>query len=130
MSGNARAPGPLEMAILEILWERGASTARAVHDVLARERALAYSTVLTVLRRMEAKGTLSRRKVSRSHVYEARADKVVFRKKSLSDLLARFFSGSPGKLIAHLVEEKNISADELARIEDLIAEQKKQSREE
>ncbi len=125
---NTRSPGPLEMAILEILWRQGASTARAVHDALSRERTLAYSTVLTVLRRMEAKGTLSRRKVSRSHVYEARTDKSSYRMSSVSDLLARFFSGSPRKLIAHLVEERKISAKELAKIEDLIAQQKSKKR--
>lgn len=114
-------PGPLEMRILEVLWEKGPANAKTVRDEIAKDRELAYSTVLTVMRRMKAKGMLRRKKVSRSHEYEALKDRTAFKKASVRDLLVRFFSGSPSELILHLVKDQKISEKELSKIEDLLA---------
>lgn len=124
MAKEINTPGPLEMKILEVLWEMGPANAKTVRDEIAKDRELAYSTVLTVMRRMEAKGMLRRKKVSRSHVYEAMKDRTAFKKASVRDLLVRFFSGSPSELILHLVKDQKISAKELSKIEDLLSDGK------
>ena len=92
------------MAILEVLWGRGPSTAREVHEQLQESREIAYSTVLTVLRRLEERGQLTREKVSRSHVYQAAVAATDLRRRSLTDLVSRFF-GSPGELVLHLLKK-------------------------
>ncbi len=125
MTDAPRTPGELEMAILDVLWRRGAGTAHDVRDELAAERSLAYSTVLTVMRRMEEKGMLSRRKESRRHVYEPAVDRTSIRSSSVRDLLRRCFGDSPGELVMHLVEEDGLSAKELQRIEALVSAKKK-----
>ena len=96
-----------------------------MREVIAKDRDLAYSTVLTVLRRMEAKGMLTRKKVSRSHVYEPAVDRAAFKKATVKDLLVRLFGGSPTELMAHLVEEQKITSRELSKIEKLLARRKK-----
>lgn len=118
-------PGPLEMEILKVLWEQGPSNVKKVREELLKSRDLAYSTVLTVMRRMEAKGMLLRKKVSRSHVYKAVVDRSSFQKATVSNLVFRLFGGSPGELILHLVREEKISAKELSKIEDLLARRRK-----
>lgn len=125
MTDAPRTPGELEMAILDVLWRQGAGTAHDVRDELAARRPLAYSTVLTVMRRMEEKGMLTRRKESRRHVYEPAVDRASIRTSSLRDLLKRCFGGSPGELVMHLVEEDELSAKELQKIEALVAAKKK-----
>ena len=118
----AGIPGALEMAILDSLWRGGAGTAHEVRDRLAPQRDLAYSTVLTVLRRMEEKGMLSRSKVSRCHVYEAAIDRKEVRRSSLRELLGRCFGGSRDELLLHLVQDEKLAEDELRRLEQLLRE--------
>ena len=78
-AGLARLFGALEARILEVLWERGPSTAREVHQALGRDRS--YKTVLTVLNRLVEKGVLRRRRRERAYVYLPR--------ESREELLAR-----------------------------------------
>lgn len=115
-----RPPGELEMSILEVLWERGASTVHEVREGLARERDLAYSTVLTVLRRLEAKGGLTRTKVSRGHVYEAAIDRDTVERVSVRELVGRVFGGSSLDLLMHLVDDEQLAPAELDLIEELV----------
>ena len=117
-----RTPGRLELAILDVLWDEGPSTARQVLEQLSAEPKPAYNTVLTVLRRMEQKEMLKREKVSHSHVYAAAIDRNALRSGLLRDLLARLFDDSPGEMVAHLVKERKISAKDLTRIEALLAQ--------
>jgi predicted transcriptional regulator len=119
-------PGELGMAILAILWERGPSTAAQVHERLARRR-LSYSTVLTVLRRLEEKGELARSKVSRSHVYQAKVDPRTLQRRSLKEIVARFF-GSPGALATYLIEDEHLGEDDLRRLEELLRERRGRAR--
>jgi len=120
----ARTPGHLELAILDVLWDEGPKTAREVLERLSADPKPAYNTVLTVLRRMEQKRMLRREKVSHSHVYEAAVDRNSLRSGLLRDLLSRLFDDSPGELVAHLVEQRKLSAKELARIEKLLSDLK------
>ncbi|MBI4879224.1 MAG: BlaI/MecI/CopY family transcriptional regulator [Planctomycetes bacterium] len=115
------APGRLELALLEVLWRDGPATAQQARERLHGRKKPTSSTVLTVLRRMEAKGWLTREKVSRSHVYLAAVDRDSIRRRTLKDLLARLFDDSPEELVAQLVSDRRLTAKELERIEALLA---------
>jgi len=112
--------GPLEIAVMEILWTTGESN---VHDVSARlNRPLAYTTVMTTLDRLFKKGLLDRRKEERSFVYAPRFTKAEWERKRAGDLLAAFLAGpkpSGDLLISCLVdlvgEQDAALLDELER---------------
>ena len=115
-----RSPGELELAILEVLWRLGPSTPRQVLDELSTHRELAYSTVLTVLRRLEEKRLTRRRRQGRGHIYRAAVAAPAVRRRSIKELLGRFFEGSPAELVMELIRDEEITPAELARIEKLI----------
>jgi predicted transcriptional regulator len=112
--------GPLEIAVMEILWATGDSS---VHDVIRRlERPLAYTTVMTTLDRLYKKGLLDRRKEERAFVYAPRFTKAEWERKRAGDMLAAFFAGpkpSGDLLISCLVdlvgEQDGALLDELER---------------
>jgi predicted transcriptional regulator len=97
--------GPLEITVMEILWETGESS---VHDVVQRVgRPLAYTTVMTTLDRLYKKGLLNRRKDDRAFLYAPRSTKAEWERKRTGDILATFFAGprpSGDLLISCLVD--------------------------
>src|SRR3954451_24516248 len=97
--------GPLEIAVMEILWEHGESN---VHDVVQRlSRPLAYTTVMTTLDRLYKKGLLDRRKEERAFFYAPRFTRAEWERKRAGELLAAFFAGpqpSGDLLISCLVD--------------------------
>ena len=99
------ALGPLEINVMEILWERGESN---VHDVVRKlDRPLAYTTVMTTLDRLFKKGLLARRKFERAFLYSPRLSRREWEHKRAGDFVAGFFSGprpSGELLISCLVE--------------------------
>src|SRR5581483_6837181 len=88
---GVRMMGPLEIAVMEILWAGGESS---VHDVVARlPRALAYTTVMTTLDRLYKKGLLDRRKEERAFLYAPRLSRAEWERKRAGDFLAAFLRG-------------------------------------
>lgn len=113
--------GDLEAAIMNVVWQRGETTVEHVRAALAPERDPAYTTVMTVMSRLAAKGVLEREKQGRAYVYRATAEQSEIAGSMLSTLVERFYSGSPGRAIAHLIEtEEEMSEEDLARLEELI----------
>lgn len=109
-------PTDAELAILRVLWERGASTVRQVYDELGRERPLAYTTALKLLQIMTEKGLVDRDERDRTHVYRARLSQDQTQRQLVRDLLDRAFGGSPGKLVMQALATKRASADDLREI--------------
>src|SRR3954467_11085572 len=101
----ARSPVPrptdAELAILRILWERGPSTVRQVHDVLARDRQGAYTTALKLLQSTTEKGLVERDERDRTHVYRAAQGEEQTQRQLVRDLVDRAFGGSALKLVTH-----------------------------
>ncbi|MGE5486705.1 MAG: BlaI/MecI/CopY family transcriptional regulator [bacterium] len=96
-------PPPLELDCLRELWKLGRPAAvREVQHALQPTRELAYTTVMTVLERLVNRGAASRRKSGRSFVYEAAVSREVLRRAAVNELLANFFDGSSGELMAYL----------------------------
>jgi predicted transcriptional regulator len=103
MPNTARdVPPPLELACLKALWTLEEGNVRAVQQVVAQSRPLAYTTIMTVLDRLVRKGKLTRRKVGRSFVYSPAASRDTMRRVALRELLDGFFDGSEEQLLHFL----------------------------
>src|ERR1019366_6599731 len=95
-------PPPLELACLKALWSLQEGKVRAVQEVVARSRPLAYTTIMTVLDRLVRKGKLNRRKVGRAFVYAPEASRDSMRHAALRELLDGYFDGSEAELLEFL----------------------------
>lgn len=119
---RATTPRPTdgELAILRILWDRGPSTVRQVHDILANERQAAYTTALKLLQIMTEKGLVERDERDRTHIYRARLSEETTQRQLVRDLLDRAFGGSSTKLVMQALATKRASAEELRDIRNAI----------
>jgi predicted transcriptional regulator len=119
-----RSPAPrptdAELAILRILWERGPSTVRQVHDILGQERTAAYTTALKLLQIMTEKGLVERDERDRTHIYRARLSEETTQRQLVRDLVDRAFGGSSTKLVMQALATKRASAEELRDIRKAI----------
>ncbi len=97
-----RRPSPLELQALKALWTLGSGTVADVRDALEPERELAYTTVLTLLDRLETKGAVQRRKKGRGYVYRPELSREAALERALERLASDFFQGSRERLSAYL----------------------------
>jgi predicted transcriptional regulator len=95
-------PPPLELACLKALWSLQEGKVRAVQEVVARSRPLAYTTIMTVLDRLVRKGKLNRHKVGRAFVYAPEASRDSMRRAALRELVDGYFDGSEAELLEFL----------------------------
>jgi BlaI family transcriptional regulator, penicillinase repressor len=119
---NLSRPTDAELAILRVLWSRGPSTVRQVHEALSRERETGYTTVLKLMQIMTEKGLVERDESERTHVYQARFTQEATQQRLVSDLLEKAFGGSASQLVMQALAAKPASADELAEIRRLLDE--------
>lgn len=125
---TAVRPTGAELEILGVLWERGPSTVRDVHERLARDRDLGYTTVLKLLQIMSEKGLVRRDESQRAHVYAARTPAEQTQRQLLGDLLERAFGGSAALLVQQALSSRKTSPEEISRIRaylDALEEEKK-----
>jgi predicted transcriptional regulator len=115
-------PTDAELEILSVLWERGASTVRDVHEVLSQNKPTGYTTVLKLMQIMYDKGLVKRDDTTRAHVYEAKHPQENMQRQIVGDLLDKVFAGSAMKLVMHALETKRTSTEELAQIRGLLDE--------
>jgi predicted transcriptional regulator len=108
------------LTILRVLWDRGASTVRQVHDVLCRERPTAYTTALKMLQIMTEKGLVRRDETDRTHVYQAKLSEEQTQRQLVRDLVDRAFGGSASKLVLQALATRRASSEELGEIRRLI----------
>jgi len=105
-----------ELEILRVLWEKGPSTVREVHEALEEDRRTGYTTVLKLLQIMTEKGLVRRDERERAHVYEARSPREETERVLVGDLLERAFAGSASALVLRALSSKRATAAELAQI--------------
>lgn len=117
--------GDLQLAILEVLWQRGEATAGEVHQDLLEERGLAPTTIATMLRKMDERGLVAHRRDGRTFVYSPAVDRDAVHKSMVGDLITRLFSGDPKALVHHLVTEGELDVEELDDLRKLIARAKR-----
>lgn len=104
--------GDLQHAIMAVFWERGEATVAEVHEAL-HDRGLAFTTIATMLRKMERKGVVAHRAEGRQFVYRAKVTEKQVRRSMVGELIGRLFDGDPGALVAHLVTEHEVDVSEL-----------------
>lgn len=120
MTDRMPRPTDAELAILRVLWERGPSTVREVHDALAETQDTGYTTVLKLMQIMTEKGLVVRDETQRAHVYESRSSEQKTQRQLLADLADRAFGGSPAKLVMQALSGRRASAEELNQIRLLL----------
>lgn len=106
--------GERELDVMAVLWEIGSGTVTEVRERL--ETPLAYTSVLTMLRNLEAKRFVRREEEGRGHRYFPRVQQQAAQRTALSRLVAQLFQGSPQALLAQLVDQHDVSAEELQRL--------------
>jgi BlaI family penicillinase repressor len=117
--------GDLQLRIMQVLWQQSEAAVSDVHHILASERDLAYTTIATMLRKMEAKGLVNHRLEGRSFIYRAAVAAETVSKGMADHLLEKLFEGSLADMVNHLLRTREVSRDELSKLEQLIAERKK-----
>jgi predicted transcriptional regulator len=120
--------GDLQLKIMKVLWGRAEpATVADVHEALSDEGKLAYTTIATMLRKMEARGLVRHRLHDRKFLYRPAVQAEEITRKISAHFLDRLFEGSLADMLAHLLTTQEISCEELARLEELIAKRKQKS---
>jgi len=115
-------PTPAELAILQVLWSRGPSTVREIHEVLAREKDVGYTSALKFLQIMTAKGLVTRTEDQRAHVYSAQQPAEKTKQQFAADVLKRVFHGSASQLMQHALSGRRGSKKEIEELRHLLDE--------
>jgi predicted transcriptional regulator len=118
--------GRLELQIMSVVWERGKATVHDVKDAISTGRKPAYSTILTMMRKLEAKGYLKHEVRERTYVYQAAVCREAVEHGLVGDLVERLFGGSASLLVSSLVEQNRVSEKELREIQKLIEKRREQ----
>src|SRR5678815_1050710 len=124
----ASRPTDAELDILRVLWARGPSTVRQVHDVLSANRDFAYTTTLKLLQLMNEKGVAVREEEGRVHVYKAAVAREETQKHLVRDLLDRAFGGSASQLVIQALAARPASQEELREIGRLLKAHEEKTR--
>ena len=119
--------GDLQLKIMQVLWDRLEATVTDVYQELANETGLAYTTVATMLRKMELRGLVRHRSEGRSFVYRPAIAAGEVTRSMADDLVDRLFQGSLAEMVNHLLTHREVSREELSRLESLIAEKRKKA---
>ena len=109
-AGGGQRPSPLELEALKVLWTLGSGTVADVRDALEPQRALAYTTVLTLLDRLAGKGAVRREKLGRGYIYHPALSWETALESALERLARDFFQGSRDRLLAYL-QDRSEPAD-------------------
>lgn len=107
-----------ETDVMEVLWEGGPATAAEVRDAITDN--LAYTTVLTILRRLELKKYVGHVEEGRAHRYHPLVEREQARRSALQQLIDRLFGGSHERILTHLVSDDQLSPAEIRRLRELL----------
>ena len=115
-------PTPGELEVLQIIWRQGPCTVRQVLDELNRTRPRAYTSVMSLLNVMTDKKLLRRKPHGRAFLYNARVEEQPTLREMVGDLVERAFGGSAELLVAHALEQTDLSPQQLDEIHRMIEE--------
>lgn len=105
-----------ELEIMKIVWRLGPASVRQVHEALSERRKIAYTTVMTLMTILQRKGHLKRKLAGRAYVYQPTQQKRQVMRGMVREFLDRVFNGSAEPLLLHLVEDEQLSAEDLEEI--------------
>ena len=121
-------PTASELEILQILWNRGPSTVREVHEALAEKKPVGYTSVLKLMQIMTAKGTVRRNEEQRAHVYEAVQPAEKTKRQLAADVLQRVFDGSASELMMHALSGRKGAKQEIEELRRMLDEYERKQR--
>ncbi len=110
----------LQLDVMRVLWNRGAASTAEVQSALAPDRALAHTTVATLLSRLEKRGVAASRRDGRQLIYRAQVSEGEVRRSMVFDLVSTLFHGDPKALVTHLVRESEMQPGDLERVRALL----------
>ncbi|VAV91035.1 hypothetical protein MNBD_ALPHA02-966 [hydrothermal vent metagenome] len=111
-----------EQRIMTILWDRQEASVREVCDSLSREKPVAYTTILTMLKILKDKGFVAHRKQGKAFIYHPLVNQKEARKSALTKLINQLFQGSPEILAQHLIAENNLDLAEIKALQDSLGD--------
>jgi len=109
-----------ELRLMDVLWQKKSATVQQVLDALPKKPALAYNSVLTTVRILEAKGYLRHEKDGRAHVYSPLVGRKEATRQEVRRLVSRFFGNSHEQLVLNVIEYEELDAKELRRLRQLL----------
>jgi predicted transcriptional regulator len=110
----------LELQVMDALWTHGASSVREIQEAFPEKDRPAYTTVQTMVYRLETKKAIRRlKKIGNAHIFEAAISRNAAQRRLIDDLLS-FFGGRPQPVVAHLVETGKLTLDDVQEAEQLI----------
>lgn len=115
----------LELEVMKVVWSLESATVRQVYETLLKRRAIAYTTVMTVMKILEQKGFLKKRQVDRAYLYTPTQAKRQVLSSMLRDFMNRVFDGAAEPLLLHLIEDRHITEKDLDEIRKTIRESRK-----
>ena len=111
-----------ELRLMNVVWEKGEATVGEVCCSFRGKKAPAYNTVLTILRILEKKGYLGHTKKGRAHVYRPVVDRLQAQRSALGHMISKFFDNSSELLVQNIIENEDITPEELERLKKMIEE--------
>jgi BlaI family penicillinase repressor len=111
---------PQELAIMKVVWKLDSATVRDVYEHLRARRAIAYTTVMTMMKILEEKGYLKKVQVDRAYVYRPTKPRQQVLAAIVRDFVDRVFDGAAGGLLLHLAKDRRLSKDDRATIRRII----------
>jgi len=128
MAAKYVKPTESELEILNIIWEKSTATVRDVHEELAKSKDVGYTTTLKLMQIMHEKGLVKRDESMRTHVYQAAVNREKTQKHLLDKMIDSLFGGSSTQLVLQALGggDQKISAEEVAKIQSLLDNLKKQ----
>ena len=118
--------GKLQRAVVELVWEMGEATVRQVWERLCPKKDLSYTTILAAMQRLEKSGWLHHRTEGKSNVYRPTRTRRQAGVRSAQKFLQRMFDGNALLMFRHLVEEGELSDEELQELQKLISKKRKE----
>jgi BlaI family transcriptional regulator, penicillinase repressor len=116
-----------ELRIMDVIWAKGSATVAEVVEALRGVDA--YTTILTLMRILKAKGYLSSRKEGRAYVFVPKVERNVVARKAARQLVSRFFGGSPSELVLSFLREEDLTPDDLEEIKRTIMQSEEERHE-
>ena len=128
MRESSESLGDLQRAVMETIWDLGEATVHEVQDRLAKQKPLAYTTILSTMQKLEKAGWLKHRADGRIHIFRATRSREEVGAGALKRLVSRAFKGNPLVMFQHLLEDDDLTAEELSEMRAMIDARRKRGR--
>lgn len=115
----------MQLELMRVLWDAGRATTAEVHERVGKPRQLAYTTVATLLTRLEKRGLVKSVKEQGERVFKSTVTESEVTRSMVSSLVDTLFRGDPSALVSHLVNEKDIDKDDIEAVRKLLAKKAK-----